>query len=189
MSRINSTIAGFIKGKCGAVATEFAMALPLWLTLMLGCGDATYYILVNQRVDRVAYTVTDVVTQMENPSYADLDTVLLAASQLMETFSFNNRGVVIISYVYRATGETSPKIKWQYANGGSLVRNSAIGVTGGVPTMPNNMTLNEKDSVMVIEVYYSFDPIFANMAMFSSGDIYRTAVYKMRLGSYVKTPT
>lgn len=69
----------------GIVATEFALALPIWITLLLGSSDAAFLMIISQRVDRVAYSVTDIVTQSEVITINDLNNILLAAGQLMHT--------------------------------------------------------------------------------------------------------
>ena len=102
----------------GVAATEFALTLPIWITFLLGAGDATYCMLVNEKADRIAYSVTDIVTQYQTVSIANLKDILQAASQLMQPFSFGSNGVVIVSSVYKPTGQ-SPIIEWQYSGGGT----------------------------------------------------------------------
>jgi hypothetical protein len=172
----------------GIAATEFALTMPIWITLMLGAADGTYCMLVNEKADRIAYSVTDIVTQYQTITLADLNDVIQASSQLMQPFPFGVNGVVIVSSVYKPTGQT-PVIKWQYSGGGTLVQSSRIGSTGGAPSLPNGLTLNDNDNVIISEVYYNFTPMFVNAGLFSSGLVYRTAVYKPRLSPLINTPT
>ncbi len=174
-------------GERGVAAVEFALALPVWMTLLLGISDGAYMMLVDQRVDRVAYSVTDIVTQSQTVSRTDLDSILLAAGQLMQPFTFGTRGIVIITSLYKPAGQPT-KISWQYTGGGSLSRGSKIGQLGATPTMPSNLTLNDNENVIVAEVYYSFTPMFINAGILSSGDVYRVAVYKPRLSPLITPP-
>lgn len=165
----------------GLAAIEFALTLPIMIALLVGSADIAYMMLLSQRVDRVAYAVTDIVSQSETvPSRADLDTIMLAAGQLMQPFPFGNDGVVVVTSVYRPTGQ-GPRICWQHASGGSLVRSSLIGAPGEAPNMPNGLTINEKENVIISEVFYDFRPMFINAGILSAGDFYRVAVYKPRL--------
>ena len=169
-------------------ALEFAMTLPIWVTMLLGTVDGTYCMLVNEKCDRIAYTITDIVTQYQIVTITNLKDIVQAASQEMQPFPFTNNGLVIISSVYKPTGK-NPIIEWQYSGGGALVKSSRIGVTGGVPTLPNGLTLNDNDNVIISEVYYNFTPIFLNAGLFTANQIYRVAIYKPRLSLLINTPT
>ncbi len=172
----------------GAVAIEFALSLPIWVILLLGSSDIAYMMLISQRVDRVAYTVTDIVTQSETVTTTDLNSIVGAAGELMRPFTFGAKGVVIISSLYKPSGGY-PTITWQHNGGGSLVRTSKIGTAGSTPVMPNGFVLNDNENVIVTEVYYTFDPMFVNAGVLSKSDIYRTAIYKPRLSPLITPPT
>ena len=172
----------------GIAAAEFALTLPIWITMMLGAADGTYFLIVNEKTDRIAYTVTDVVTQYQSVSIANLNDIVKAAAQLMDPFPFNTNGIVIVSSVYKPAGQ-NPVIKWQYAGGGTLVKSSRIGTTGGAPTLPNGLTLNDNDNVIISEVYYNFAPMFVNEHLFTTETLYRIGIYKPRLSPLITTPT
>ena len=171
----------------GLAAMEFALTLPIWVTLLLGICDGSYFMLINQRADRIAYTVTDIVTQYQTISRANLNDIVLAASQIMQPISFGSGGTIIVTSVYKPAGQL-PTICWQYSGGGSLAKNSLIGATGGTPTLPNGLTLNDNDNVIIAEVFYNFSPLFINSGLISSSLIYRNAVYKPRLSQLTQTP-
>jgi len=172
----------------GAVAIEFALTLPIWIALLLGSSDIAYMMIVTQRVDRIAYTITDIVTQSETITKNDLNNIMIAAGELMRPFTFGDKGVVIVSSLYKPMNGT-PTITWQYIGGGSLARGSKIGSTNGTPVMPNGLTLNNNENVIIAEVYYDFDPMFINAGLLSKGDVYRIAVYKPRLSPLITPPS
>ena len=172
----------------GIAATEFALTLPIWVIMLLGGADGTYCMLVNEKTDRIAYTVTDIVTQYQTVTMADLSDIVGAASQLMEPFPFSTKGVVIVTSVYKPAGQ-APYICWQYSGGGSLTQNSKIGTTGGSPQLPNGLTLNDNDNVIISEVYYNFTPMFVSANLFSANQVYRVAIYKPRLSPLIDTPS
>jgi len=177
-----------LRRRRGVAATEFALTLPIWVSLLLGTVDSTYCILVNEKTDRIAYSVTDIVTQYQNITIANLKDVLQATGQLMQPFSFGNNGVVIVSSVYKPTGQPAV-IEWQYSGGGTLSKASAIGTTGGTPTLPNGLVLNDNDNVIISEVYYNFTPMFLNVGPLKANTIYRVAMYKPRLSPLIVPPT
>jgi hypothetical protein len=143
--------------------------------------------IVNQRIDRIAYSVTDIVTQSEMLTQNDLNSILLATSELMQPFTFSEKGVVIISSIYKPAGQPM-KISWQYQGGGTLSRTSAIGSAGGLPNMPNGLTLSDNENVIISEVYYHFEPMFINAGILSEEDVYRVAIYKPRLSPLITPP-
>lgn len=174
----------------GVAAVEFALTLPLWITLFMGMTDGCYFLLANEKVDRIAYSVTDIVTQYQVITIANLNDILLAAGQLMSPMNFGANGVVIVTSVFQpATG--APIVEWQYSGGGTLTKTSRIGTTGGTATLPGGLTLNPNDNVIISEVYYNFTPLFINASAFdtfTSTNIYRYAVYKPRLSQLVTPP-
>ena len=175
----------------GIAALEFALTLPVWITLILGMGDGAYYLLVNEKSDRIAYSVTDIVTQYQTVTIANLNDIVSATSQLMKPFPFSSQGVVIITSIYKPSGQTA-KICWQYTGGGSLVQTSKIGTTGGVPTLPQGLQLNDNENVIVSEVFYNFSPLFVGAGTFDSfgaSALYHIAVYKPRLSQLINQPS
>jgi len=174
--------------RSGVAAVEFALTLPIWITLMLGMADAAYFVLVCGKADRIAYTVTNIVTQYTTITKADLKDILLAAPQLMQPVTFGQNGVVVISSIYQPPGQ-GPIIKWQYTGGGTATQVSQIGSMGSAAQLPNGLTLNDGDNVIVSEVYFNFVPMFVASAIVPSSSIYRVAIYKPRQGALITPPT
>src|ERR1700722_917412 len=76
------------RSRRAVAAAEFALTLPVWMTMLLGAADGTYFMLVNEKSDRIAYTVTDIVTQYQVVTRANLNDIILAATQEMQPFPF-----------------------------------------------------------------------------------------------------
>jgi Flp pilus assembly protein TadG len=170
----------------GIAATEFALALPVLIVMLLGALDLTRFMLFHQKIERISYSTADVVSQAQSITANDLNNILKAASQIMLPAPFTTQGVVIISSVYKPVGQPTV-IRWQYKGGGTLNRNSKVGVTNGAPTMPGGLILNDRDNVIVAETYYTFTPMFAGSAV-PAQEIYRTALFKPRLGALTTPP-
>src|ERR1700733_13515159 len=81
-----------LRSRRGVAALEFALTLPIWVTFLLGLCDGTFCLLASEKTDRIAYSVTDIVTQYQSISLATLNDVVLAASQLMKPFTFGSGG-------------------------------------------------------------------------------------------------
>jgi Flp pilus assembly protein TadG len=195
-------------GRKGIAAVEFALTLSIWMTLLLGIVDGSYYLLINERIDRIAYSVTDIVTQFQTITRANLNDIMLGAGQLMKPMGFNSTslgtadpetgiypaatGYIIVTSVYQDPS-LGAVVKWQYSyppsgNGVSVpashVGSSTINSTA---VLPEGLTLNNQDNIIITEVYYTFTPLFLDQ--FLSRIIYRQAVYKPRLSPLVTPPT
>lgn len=182
-------LVSFAAREKGAVAIEFALTLPIWIMLLLGGWDVGYLLILSQRVDRIAYSVTDIVTQQETVTKADLDSIFLAAGQLMQPFSFGADGIVIVTSLHKPAGGNTV-ISWQYSGGGTLPRTSKIGdPSTTTPAIPGGITLNDNENIIIAEVYYAFTPLFINAGILHEEDLYRVAIYKPRLSPLITPPT
>ncbi|MDD4616102.1 MAG: hypothetical protein PHW76_03165 [Alphaproteobacteria bacterium] len=193
----------------GVAAVEFSLTLAiLWAPLLLCIIDGTYFMLVNAKVDRTAYTINDIVTQYPStPSCTTLGDIVRAADKLMEPFSFNPTlgepradgsfptatGYIIVTSVYQDATQ-GPIIEWQYNyppkdTVGVATPESAVGEpgdTGASVTLPAGLTLNDNDNVIVTEVHFAFRPLFLDQ--FLARDLYREVIYKPRLKELLATP-
>jgi hypothetical protein len=149
----------FIRDERGFAAGEFALWLPVLLLIILGCFEATRYILIHQKLDRAASQIADLVGQSDGMTTAQLDAVYDAAIQQMLPYDLNVQGRIIVSSVYRPTGEANPKVAWQRSHGASI-GSSAIGTQGGIADLPSNFSLVEAEDVVAAEVLYQYEPIF-----------------------------
>jgi hypothetical protein len=190
----------------GIAAVEFALTLPIWVTMLLASTDGCYYMMTNERTERIATTIANVVAQSTTVTNASLADVVVAGQQLMNPLpSFQNNGVVIITSVYEAPGQ-NPTICWQYTGGGGLSMSSKVGTPNGAAncaagspaSLPNGLTMSSGDNVIITEVYYTFNPLFLNDAMlpslaltqvFPSQQLYQVAMFMPRLGSLLTPPT
>jgi Flp pilus assembly pilin Flp len=178
----------FLHSERGVAAVEFALTIPIWATLLLGATDGSYCLVINERTDRIAYTVGNIVTTQQSVSKAQLATIMQAGAQVMNPFPFVTQGVIITTSIYKPAGK-SPVVEWQYIGGGGLARASKIGTTGGTPILPNGLTLSDNDNVITSEVYYVFTPMFVKSGLFGAGDVYRVAIFKPRLSQLTTPPT
>ena len=171
----------------GGVMIEFAFAMPMLITLMLGGVELGRYALLHQKLDRTAMTVSDLVARVTSVTPTDLDTVLNAADLVMAPFEFSNKGVVIISAVRKETASGSPKVIWQRSGAGSLSVTSELGVTDANAVIPSSELVTDIDGIVVGETYYEYTPWF--ITMIPSTTIRHVAYFRPRLSNEVTCPT
>ena len=178
--------ANIIRDETGVAATEFALLLPVLMALVLGVYEISRYILLHQKIERVAYTVADVVGQQTSVTNAGLSDIVAAASKIMDPYDFEQNGVVIVTSVYQDPDD-GPVVRWQYKGGGVLDRESRIGASGDEAELPNGLTLNESDNVIFAEIFYNYIPDF-DEDYFDDRENYKYAVFKPRLGALTTAP-
>ncbi len=172
----------------GLAVVEFAIMLPVLMTLFYGCIETTRFILVTQKAEKLAHTVADVTAQSATVTTANLDRLMEATNDIMQPFPFHDDGVVLISSLYRTQGSTSvPRVNWRYGGGGDLVATSAFGAVGSTPVMPAGFTFEERENVIVAEVFFRWRPLISN-DFFGTQIIYRQAYYKPRFGALINAP-
>jgi Flp pilus assembly pilin Flp len=166
----------------GVAAIEFALLVPIATLMLLGVLEICNYLLANQRTEKMAHTISDVVTQADSISVSEIKSILGATDEIMKPFPFSKRGHVVITSVHRNVGE-GPEVAWQYEGGGSRANSaSKFGTLGKASPLPAGFTINERETVIITEVYYDYPPLVTKM--FSDNPlIYKYAFYKPRLGA------
>lgn len=168
------------KKQDGVAAIEFALVAPMLLMLFLGVVEITRYVIIAQKTEKAALTMSDLVAQSEEIGTNDLDILVQAAGEVMKPLEFNDTGYVIVSSVSRV-GSNTAAVNWQYTGGGTWTHSSQIGFQGGAATLPAGFELDPNEGIIIAEVYFSFEPLFTDIVLPAS-TIYRVGVYKPRLG-------
>ncbi len=176
---LTELLARFAADRGGAIFIEAAIALSFLTTLTVGGVEAARYVLLAQKIERVASTTADLASSGLTISNGDLNQLFDASQQIAKPFDLSDHGTVIVSSV-SVSGANPPRIDWQRAGGGHLSVGSAIGVAGGVATLPTGFTVRDGEEVIIAEVYYSYEPFFAP-DLFPAAQLYRVAFYRPRL--------
>ena len=147
-----------IKRKLGAIvgdergvsAVEFAMLLPLMLTLYLGAVEVSQGIGADRKVTVTTRTICDLVSQVASIGNADMTNALNAASAVMAPFPVSNLKVTVSSVKIDAAGKAT--IDW------SDTLNGTARAKGSTVTLPT--ALNIANSYLIwSEVQYTYKPV------------------------------
>jgi len=174
----------------GVAAVEFALVSPILFLLLLGGVEVGRYILVHQKAEKMAYSVSDVVSQLEAVTSGDVDVMFGAVTELMNPYdNFTTYGTLYLSSVHKDPADADQTIRWQCQGGGSLVANSRVGDvnSGGAATLPGNLALEDDDNVIVSEVVYTYQPILTWYKI-QNITIYKSAMFRPRLGALTSAP-
>jgi outer membrane murein-binding lipoprotein Lpp len=172
---------GKIRSDRANVAVEFALALPVLLAMLLASAELGRFVLLNQKIDRVATTMSDLVARVETISEDDLDDIFLAASHVASPFDLNADGRVVISSVVNSDGGGGT-IAWQRSGGGAFLASSEIGLEGELANLADELDVREGETVIVSEVFFDFEP-FLSETIVSPRVVYRRAHHRPRLGT------
>lgn len=170
----------FKRAQDGLAYLEFAVSLPFLLLLFMGAVEVTRFIIIAQKVEKASIAMSDLVAQSDTMTTTQLNQLVQAVGQVMQPYTFNTNGYVIVTSVSK-NGENPPIVNWQYTGGGSWSHASLIGTTGGTATLPSGFTMEDKETVIVSEVFYEYTPMMMSGVM-STSELYKLAIYRPRLG-------
>ena len=180
--RIKRRIAALRACRSGIALVEFALCLPVLMTLGMYGIEIAYMASVDMQLSQVALSVADNASRMEQTNNsgvtptvteADIDSVLDGAMSQGSSFQLTTKGrVILTSLEMSSTGKQY--IHWQRCRG-SLVKSSSYGDQGsrngltgaaitGMGKGTNKITASSTTSaVMYAEVYYRYEGIFGDL--------------------------
>jgi Flp pilus assembly protein TadG len=171
----------FRRDASGMVLAETAVAMTILTFTTLAGIEIGRYVLLIQKLDRVAAATADLTAQGSSISVADLNNLFAAAGEIIKPFSLTATGTVIVSSV-SAVGANPPRVDWQRVGAGGLSVPSAVGATGANAVLPADFVVRSGEEVIVSEVYYDFTPWLApNVA--PPVRLYNRAFFRPRQGS------
>jgi Flp pilus assembly protein TadG len=141
---------GLANDERGVSAVEFAMLLPLMLTLYLGAVEVSQGIGADRKVTITARTVADLVSQVTSVNNLDMTNSLNAAATVMAPFSAGNLKVVVSSVAIDAQGKAT--IAW------SDTLNGTARAKGSTVTLPAALNI-PNSSLIWSEVQYAYKPV------------------------------
>jgi Flp pilus assembly protein TadG len=134
----------------GVSAVEFAMLLPLMLTLYLGAVEVSQGIGADRKVTLTARTICDLVSQVSSVSNSDMTNALNASSAVMAPFPVGNLKVTVTSVKIDSSGIAT--VDW------SDTLNGTARAKGSVVTLPTALNI-ANTSLIWSEVQYSYKPV------------------------------
>ena len=134
----------------GVSAVEFAMLLPLMITLYLGTVEVSQGVGIDRKVTLTARTVADLAAQVTSISSADMSSILNASSQLIMPYDPSKLKVTVSQVLIDANSKAT--IDWSCTLSGSAVHNKGDAVA------LNAALANPNTSLIWGEVSYSYKP-------------------------------
>ena len=134
----------------GVSAVEFAMLLPLMLTLYLGSVEVSQGIGADRKLTLTARTICDLVSQVSSIGNTDMTNALNASSAIMAPFPTSNLKVTVSSVKIDAAGKAT--VDWSDSlNGTARTKGSTV-------TLPAALNV-ASTSLIWSEVQYTYKPV------------------------------
>jgi Flp pilus assembly protein TadG len=149
-SGLQARLAGLARDERGVSAVEFAMLLPLMLSLYLGAVEVSQAVAVDRKVTLSARSVADLVARATSVTTTDLDNILEAATAVTAPFSPTNLKVTVSQV--KIDGEGNAKVDW------SVAKNTAARPKDQTVTLPTALKI-PNTSLIWGEVQYTYTPV------------------------------
>lgn len=181
-SRLRHLLSTLRHSQAGISVVEFALCLPMLVTVGMVGIEIAYMATVNMQVSQLALSVADNASRLgqtdnsaTTPTVAetDIDAVMFGAIQQGTSLNFEQNGRIVLSSLEVNEGidpddddDDFQYLHWQRC-AGDLEVESSYGEEGdevsGVGE--ENLTANKGQAVMFAEVSYTYQPIFAGLVL------------------------
>ncbi len=141
-----------LTGDCrGVSAVEFAMLLPVMLTLFLGSVEASQGIAADRKVELTAHTLADLSSQYTDITNAEMTNILNAGSAIIAPYAAANLKEVVSEIAIDAQGNAT--VVWSDTLNGTAL------TVGTIVTVPSSLAAPNTYLVLA-QVQYSYNPTY-----------------------------
>ena len=115
--RFARRLAGLARDERGVSAVEFALLLPLMLTIYLGAVEVSQGIAADRKVTLTARTIADLCSQAQSLTVSDMTNSMLAAVAVMAPYPDSNMKVTVSSVKIDSNGNAT--VEWSESKNGT----------------------------------------------------------------------
>ena len=147
--RIRRPIRRLLADERGISAVEFAMLLPLMVTLYLGGVEVSQAVAIDRKVTLTARTLGDLVAQATNVTNTDMTNILSATAAIVAPYKDGSLKITVSSVKIDAQGVA--KVSW------SDTKNGTARAVGSSVTLPTALKV-ANTSLIWAESKYAYTP-------------------------------
>lgn len=187
--------AGFMRGRRGVAAVEFAILCPILVGMLLGSIEITHRLWAAGKINDVASVIGDLISQEETLDDTKFRKVLVAGPLLLDPYDAATLKIEItsaISCYKNGNTNTTPKFfvtwsrgqRWSTGPGGSAPVGSTIpgpyAVNSVFPEQPTDLALDQGDTVIFTKATFSYKPDVHYYLSSAPTPITRTSYFQPR---------
>ena len=147
------TLAQIWSCRRAVAAIEMAIVTPVLLTLLLGSVETVQMLRSSGRIQTVAFTVGDLVTQQKDLTTTELNNIYQATDLILAPFPTAALSIGVASVTFTSDENATPTLAWTESRNGGTVDQP---LTLATPFAAAGQ------SVIIVTVDYAYLPIFAN---------------------------
>lgn len=153
--RLKTTVARFRRGESGAAATEFALMVPVMMSVWIGMVVATDALTADKKVTLLARTLADMTTQMQAVSQADMDSIFQATESVMWPQPAQAMGMRVVALDVDGAGNVF--VDWSVVPTNTALKGSfsALARCTNYTTLPAGLKIN-RTSIVLAEVTMNY---------------------------------
>ena len=149
IARARAPLRELLRDKRGISAVEFAMLLPLMVTLYLGGVEVSQAVAIDRKVTLIARSLGDLVAQATTVTNADMSNILNASTAIIVPYQDAKLKITVSSVVIDVNGVA--KVAWSDTKNGTA---RAVGTTVTLPAALNVAST----SLIWAESQYAYTP-------------------------------
>lgn len=174
----------FLRAQHAAAAVEFALILPVMLTLYLGSIEASSLYTVDRRITTLSSTIGDLVSQADGVvTEDDIEDFFEAAEGILVPYPLDSLVQTISLIEVRNNGST--EVLWSRASGGTAR------AEGSAYPLPRTSPMNQMARggyLVASETSYAYTPVFG-IVIQGPLNLYRESFYLPRFGEAIAEPS
>ena len=148
-ARARRLLRRFQSDKRGVSAVEFAMLLPLMITLYIGGVEVSQAVAIDRKVTLIARTVADLIAQVTSVNATDMTNILNASTAVVAPYP-DTKLKIVVSRV-DIDGSSVAKVIW------SKTKNGSARSPNSVVTLPSALN-TANTSLIWAESEYAYTP-------------------------------
>jgi Flp pilus assembly protein TadG len=152
-SRLVHRLKSLVGDKRGVAAVEFAMLLPLMMTLYLGVVEVSQGIAIARKVTLTSRTLADLASRVSTISNADMTNILNASSTVLSPYPVSNLKVVVTAVTINSAG--SATVAWSDTlNGTAKTVGAAVTLDAALAVPSTTLIMSEVEYVYTPTIGY-----------------------------------
>jgi Flp pilus assembly protein TadG len=182
---LRSIVRTFFRRETGVAAVEFALVVPLMLSVYLGCTEAASLLTVDRKVQSVAGAIGDLVARSNKTiAQGQLEDYFLASTLIMAPYGTAGLVQTVTAVSVDDDGEATVLWSARYEDG-ALSNAVAEHPQGDAFDLPEEMkAIATGQTVIAAEVGYSYRPLLG-VVFREALDLNRSALFMPRFGGNI----